>query len=145
MNRRIVLGVLLGLVLIAGAVTVGFYAYQAGVAHGLTESGKLVAEGSAPPEGRVYHYWGGPFFYHRPFGFGFGFLGCLIPFLFFILIFSIIRMIVFGPRHWGGWGYRGHWGPGGWEKGAPPMFEEWHRRAHGNPPGSGNEPPPGPG
>jgi len=142
MNRRIVLGFLIGLVLIAGAATIGFYAYQAGVAQGLVESGKLAVE-PASPEGYVYHYRGGPFFLHHRFGFGFGFLGCLIPFLFFILIFSIIRMIVFGPQHWGGWGYRGHWGPGGWEKGVPPMFEEWHQRAHGGPSGPGNEPPTG--
>src|SRR5262245_44966842 len=142
MTRRIVLAVLLVLVLIAGAAAVGYYAYQAGVAQGLVQSGKVVAPDA--PSGYVYPYWGGPFFYHHPFGFGFGFLGCLIPFLFFILIFSLIRLIVFGPRRWGGWGYR-HWGPGGWEKGVPPMFEEWHQRAHGNPPGSGNEPPRGPG
>lgn len=141
MNRRIVLGILIGLVVIVGAVMVGYYAYQAGIAQGLANSGKVIE--SAPPDGRVYHYWGGPFVFHHPFGFGFGFLGCLIPFLFFALIFSLIRMIVFGPRHWGGWGYR-RWGPGGWEHGAPPMFDEWHRRAHGNPPGPGNEPPAGP-
>jgi hypothetical protein len=142
MNRRIVFGVLLGLVLIAGAVMVGFYAYQAGVAHGLVESGKVFAEGSAPPEGRVYHYWGGPFFHHGPFGFGFGFLGCLIPLLFFFLL----TRLLFWPRRWF-WHYGGpgmHWGHGPGEKGVPPMFEEWHRRAHGSPPGSGNEPPPGP-
>lgn len=133
MNGRIVLGVLITLALIAGAATVGFYAYQAGVAQGVVESGKLTVAPTSP-DGQVYHYWGGPFFYHHPFGFGFGFLGCLIPFLFFILIFSLIRLAVFGPRRWGGWGYR-HWGPGGWEQGVPPPFEEWHRRAHG---GSGS-------
>jgi len=142
MYRRIVLGVLLGLVLIAGAAAIGFYAYQAGIAQGLVQSGKLVAP--APPDGFAYHYWGGPFFFHGPFGFGgFGFLGCLIPFLFFALIFSLIRLIIFGPRRWG-WGYRGHWGSGSWEKGVPPMFEEWHQRAHGDPAGSAGETKTGP-
>lgn len=146
MNRRIVLGVLIGLVLIVGVATMGYYAYQAGVAQGLVESGKLAVE-PASPEGQVYHYRGGPFFLHHRFGFGFGFLGCLIPLLFFFLL----TRLLFWPRRWfWGWGHGGpggHWGHGHgpWEHGAPPMFEEWHRRAHGSPPGSGTEPPPGPG
>jgi len=139
MNRRIVFGFLLGLVLIVGAVTIGFYAYQAGIAQGLAQSGKLVAP--APPAGIVYPYWGGPFFYHGPFGFGgFGFLGCLIPLLFFFLL----TRLLFWPRYWF-WGHRGPGGPGAWEKGVPPKFEEWHRRAHGGPTGSADETPTGPG
>ncbi len=138
MNRRIVLGILIGLLLIVGAVTVGYYAYQAGIAHGLADSGKLVADGSAPPDGHVYHYWGGPFAFHHGFGFGFGFLGCLLPLLFFFLL----SRLLFWPHSWG-WRRPGPWGHGPWEHGAPPMFDEWHRRAHGNPPGPGNEPPAG--
>ena len=55
MNRRIILGVLLALVLIAGAVSLGVYVYNAGVAQGLAHSGKLT---DLPPgaEGRVYPY-----------------------------------------------------------------------------------------
>ena len=128
MNGRIILIGLLVLALLAGAVGVGVYAYNAGVAQGLVQSGKLVA-----PEGGVapYPYYGGPFFFHQPFGFGFGFLGCLFPLLFFFLIFGLLRGIFWrGPwgwRHgWGG-GHHGPWGKGG----VPPMFEEWHRQAHG--------------
>jgi hypothetical protein len=63
---------------------------------------------------------------HRPFGFGFGFLGCLVPILFFLLIFALFRF-AFRPRWGGPWRY------GGWENGQgdiPPGVREWHRRMH---------------
>ncbi|MGH2592750.1 MAG: hypothetical protein ACRDGG_04495 [Anaerolineae bacterium] len=118
MNGRIVLGVVLVLVLIAGAVGIGTYVYNAGVAQGLAESGKLVA----PESGAVPYPYYGPFY--RPFGFGFGFLGLLFPLLFLFLVFGLLRRL-FWRGGWGGGGPRGNW-----EKGVPPMFEEWHRRAH---------------
>lgn len=120
MNGRFFLGILIAVVLIAGLVGIGVYAYNVGVTQGLAQSGKLVAPvtGVAP-----YPFYGGPF-YH-PFGVGFGFLGCLFPLLFFFLIFSLFR---------GLW-WRGHMGWGGrhgpWENGVPSRFEEWHRRSHG--------------
>ena len=125
MKGRIVLTVLLALILIAGLVGAGVYVYNVGVAQGLAESGKL----AAPPMGAApYPYIGGPFFYHRPFGFGF--LGCLFPLLFLLLVFGLLR----GIRHgrWGG-GHGMRHGP--WEKGVPPMFEEWHRKMHEPQPG----------
>ncbi len=118
MDGRFLVRVLLALVLIAGAVGIGVYVYNAGVAQGMADSGKLVApaQGSAP-----YPYYGGPFFF-RPWGFGFGFLGLLFPLLFFFLFFALLRGLLWGGR----WGrYRRHW-----EGDVPPMFEEWHRRAH---------------
>jgi hypothetical protein len=122
MNRKVVLGILLALVLIAGAVSLAVYAYNAGVAQGLVESGKLA---DLPPgaEGRLYPYYGGPFWFHRPFGFGF--FGCFGPLFFILLLFLLIRGL-----WWGGpWGWR-H----GWkyyhEGGVPPAFETWHRQAH---------------
>ncbi len=119
MNGRFVLGVLLAVVLIVGAVGVSVYAYNAGVAQGMVDSGKSVAPaaGVAP-----YPYYGGPFFFH-PFGWGFGFLGCLFPLLFFFLFFGLLRGIFWGGR-WG-WRHNRHW-----ENGAPPMVEEWHRKMH---------------
>lgn len=131
MNGRFVLGILLSLVLIAGLLGIGVYAYDVGVTQGLAQSGKLVAPatGVAP-----YPFYGGPFFFH-PFGFGFGFLGCLFPLLFFFVVFSLFR---------GLW-WRGHMGWGGthgrWETGVPPRFEEWHRRAHGENAGRSEAPP----
>lgn len=123
MNRRIVLGVLLALVLIAGVASLGVYAYNAGIAQGLAESGKLAT--LTPEEGaRLYPYYGGPFWHPRPFGFGF--FGCFGPLLFILLIFLLVRGLVWG----GPWG-RGHgWRHGPWDQGVPPMFDEWHRQAH---------------
>ena len=137
MNRRLVLGIFVVLVLVVGAVAVGGYAYQMGVAQGLANSGKLVApqgDGAVAP-----FVYGAPFFYARPWGWGpgFGFLGCLFPLLGFLLIFALIRGLFWrggwGGRHgWGGHGYgpggQG-FGPGG--QGVPPMFDEWHKKAHG--------------
>jgi hypothetical protein len=116
MNPRIVLRVLFALVVVAAIVGIGVYAYNLGVAQGLAESGKL----ATPSAGFAPHsYYGGPFFF-RPFGFGLA--GCLFPLLFVCLIFALLRGL-FWHKHWGG--HHGHWG-----KGVPPMFEEWHRRAH---------------
>ncbi|OGO47701.1 MAG: hypothetical protein A2W37_09675 [Chloroflexi bacterium RBG_16_63_12] len=130
MNGRTILIGLLVLALLAGAAGVGVYAYNAGVAQGLVQSGKVtVVEGRPGP----YPYYGGPFLF-RPFGFGFGFLGCLFPLLFFFLIFGLLRGLLWrGPWGWRrGWGGGGHHGHGPWGEGSvPPMFEEWHRRAHG--------------
>ena len=125
MNGRFVFGVLLAVVLIVGAVGVGVYAYNAGVAQGMIESGKVVAPatGLAP-----YAYYGGPFFFH-PFGWGFGFLGCLFPLLFFFLFFGLLRGIFWGGR----WGWRHHRHLDSGEHGVPPMVEEWHRKMHEQP------------
>ncbi len=117
MNGRIVLGVLLVLVLIAGAVGMATYSYQMGVAQGMADTGKLVAPaaGAAP-----YPYWGPMFF--RPFGWGFGFIGLLFPLFFLFLIFGLVRG-VFGYGRWGG--HRGMW-----EGRAHQTFDDWHRQAH---------------
>jgi hypothetical protein len=118
MNGRIVLRVLFALVLIAGAVGLGVYVYNAGVAQGLAASGKLVA-----PEGGVapYPYYGGPFFF-RPYSFAFA--GCLFPLLFIFLVMVLLRGI-FWRGHWAWSEHRRRW-----EKGVPPMLEEWHRKMH---------------
>jgi hypothetical protein len=100
------------------AATVGFAAWQAGVAHGIEQSGKIVVAPSGPypapaPYPYPYHYG-----WHRPWGFGFLF----IP-LFFAFWLVLVRG-VFWRRGWygGGW-YGGGCGPRG-------SFEEWHRQAH---------------
>lgn len=102
------------------AVMVGFAAWQAGVAHGIEQSGKIVV---APPSGPApypYPYYG----WHRPWGFGFFF----VPFFFFAFWFLVVRGL-FWRRGWYGGCY--------WPRG---RFEEWHRQAHGR---GGDEPPPG--
>jgi hypothetical protein len=123
MNGRIILGVLLTLVVVAAAVGIGAYAYNVGVVQGMAANGTLRAD--APPAGVVpapRAAYGGHFFYH-PFGMGFGFLSCIFPLLFFFLICALLRGLFWRGR----WGMHHH---GHWEKGYPPMFEEWHRKMH---------------
>ncbi len=130
MKSRIVVAVLVTLALIAGAIGVGAVSFNAGVAQGLAQSGKLAELAQSGAGIGPHAFYGGPMFFHRPFGFGFGFLGCLVPLLFLFLAFSLVRGFMW-RRHWG-WGMHGG-GHGPWSNkdGAPPMFEEWHRRAHG--------------
>jgi hypothetical protein len=136
MNGSTLFRVLAVLVLLAVVVGIGVYAYDVGVAQGIAQNPNLTApsNGVAP-----YPFYGRGFFF-RPFGFGFGFLGCLFPLLFFFLIFGLFRAIFWGGR-WG-WGGPRRWGgPGGqWENGVPSRFEEWHKRAHGENVPPSNEP-----
>ncbi len=122
MNGRIVLRVLFVLVVLAGVAGVGIYAYNLGVAQGLAGS----ASPAAPAPGLApYLYYGRPFFFGP---FGFGFAGCLFPLLFIFLGLILLRGLFWHGR-WGH-GYWGHGPHGRWEQGVPPMFEEWHRKAH---------------
>jgi hypothetical protein len=120
MNGKWLLAIALVLVVIVGAVTLGAYAYNIGLAQGVAQADKL----PAPATGVMpYRFAGGPFFF-RPWGFGFGFLGCLFPLFFFFLFFGLLRMMFWGRR----WGWRGHHGMS--EHGVPHMFEEWHQKMH---------------
>jgi hypothetical protein len=103
------------LVTIAIAVVASILGYQAGLAQGLAATGTAAAPIA-----------------HGPWAFGFGLFGLLIPLLFLFLFFGLARAAFWGG-HWGG-------GPGhhAWDR-TPPMFEEWHRRAHGER-GSGTPP-----
>jgi hypothetical protein len=121
MRRAFVVGLVL-LLALAG-VAIGIGAYHAGYDHGLDQ----VASGA-----RVVHVVGP--------GYG-GFpLGLFLFPLVFIGIFLLLRGAFWGRR----WGGPGSWGPGGgpWNRGQ--MFEDWHRRQHGEgtgePTGSGNQP-----
>ncbi len=103
------------------AVTVGFAAWQAGVAHGIEQSGKIVV----PPSGGPYPY---PYYgWHRPWGFGFGFL--FIP-LFFAFWFFVVRGLF-----WRRAGKGGGCGPRG-------RFDELHRQAHASDAGEAAPPTP---
>jgi hypothetical protein len=117
MNGRVVLAIVLVLVLVGVGAGIGISAYNAGVAQGMVESGKV----AAPAQGFVpYPYYGGPFFHP----FGFGLFGLLIPLFFLFVFFGVLRAIFWRGR-WGGHGMHDRWA-----NGAPPMFEEWHRRMH---------------
>ncbi len=122
---RILWRVLVVLVVVGAIVGLGFYAYNVGLASGQAQA--VPVQGGQVP---VAPY---PYFWH-PF-WGFGFLSCLIPLFLLFLVFGSLRVLFWrGPmgmrRHW-------HHGPWGWRdpegKGVPPFFEEWHRRAHGEP------------
>jgi hypothetical protein len=131
MNDKIGLRIISALVLIAAIAGIGFFAFRAGVAQG---SPVTIQAPSGEPVPAPYPYYGYGMPFHRPFGFGYGF-GCFGPLLALFLLFVALRSFRF--LFWGshfGWGHhhRGPWGRG-WENGAPPMFEEWHKRAHGEP------------
>jgi hypothetical protein len=122
-QRRMLITVALVLVALMVAAAIGTYAYRAGVARGLEDSGKLAAPGTAVP----YPYYYGPFWHPWPF-FGFGFL---FPLLFLFLLFGVLRRAFWGGR------WRGACGAGA--SGVPPRFEEWHRRAHETMPEPGGQ------
>ncbi len=111
MNSNIRWIALLGALLLAAAV--GFWAYQAGVAHGIEQSGKIVVPPAAGPYPYPYPYYG----WHRPWGFGFFF----VPLFFLAFWFLVVRSLFWRRRAW--YGYGGGCGPRG-------RFEEWHRQAH---------------
>jgi len=92
------------------AVAVGVGVYQAGVAQGIAQSGKIIVPPPGPyPYPYPYYGWPGP--WH------FGFFG---PFLFFAFWFLVIRGLFWRRRAW----YGGGCGPYG-------RLDEWHRKAHG--------------
>jgi hypothetical protein len=133
-GNNIGLRIVAALVLIAAIAAIAYFAFQAGVAQGSpitieAQSGETVP---AP-----YPYYG--YGFHRPWGFGFGFFGFLILLFLFFLALRAFRFLFWGPR-WG-WGGHHHHGPWGrhWENSVPPMFEEWHKRAHGEPPAEKKE------
>jgi hypothetical protein len=138
MNDKIGLRIISALVLLAAIAGIAFFAFQAGVTKGspITIQAPSGQEAPAPAPYPFYGYgYGMPF--HRPFGFGLGF-GCFGPLLVLFLLFIALRsfrMLFWGPR-WG-WGqHHGGHGPWGrhWENGVPPMFDEWHKKAHGEQP-----------
>ncbi len=133
MNRRVVSGILITLLVVGALAAVGIYAYSWGVVQGAAQFAGQNAQSVVPEGGAltapVYPY-GPPFYHYGPgfgrWGFGLGPLGCLFPILGFFLLFALLRGFFWRG---GGWG---RYGGGGWGHNGPPqMFEEWHRKAHG--------------
>jgi len=120
MRRWSWIGVLLLAILAGTAIGVG--AYNAGVSHGLAQTGHAVQ--IVREVGPGYGFF--------PFGF------LLFP-LFFFAIFAIARGLFWG-RRWGGHAY-GHGGPEHSAGGGHARFEDWHRRQHER--GSVDHPGPG--
>ena len=144
MNKSIRWPVILAVLLLAAGV--GFWAYQAGVAHGIEQSGKIVfaapaAPGAYPyPSPYPYPYYG----WHGPFGHGY-FFGPLLFLIFGLVVARVILRGLFWRRAgcgpYGGPFYGGY---GGGYRGCGPRgrFEEWHRQAHGQPSGPETGAPP---
>jgi len=133
MNGNAGLRVVSALVLVAVIAAIGYFAYQAGVAQGSPITIEAPS-GETVPAPYPYYGWGMPY-HHRPFGFGFGFFGFLILLFLFFAALRALRFLFWGPRWgWGHHGGHGHGPWGHWENGVPPMFEEWHKRAHGERP-----------
>jgi hypothetical protein len=135
---------IVGALLLAAAV--GFGSYQAGVERGIEQSGKIVvsapmapAPGAYPvPYPYPYPYYG----WHGPWHFGF-----FGPLVFLAFWFIVIRGLFWRRRAWHP-GYAGYAGYGGCGPGGPrgpqgpwSRFDEWHRQAHGQPPGREGEAP----
>jgi hypothetical protein len=127
MDGKIALRIVSALVLIAAIAGIGFFAYQAGVAHGSPVTLQAPSGETAPVPPYPYYGYGYPF--HHPFGFGFGCFGLLIPLFLLFLAAKAFRVLLWGPRF--GWGHHGPWRRGWSEEGVPPMFREMHDRAHG--------------
>ena len=129
---------LIGILILLGLIAAGAYmAYNAGVANGISQAPEVVeaiqqtAENGSPVPpmfdyGYAYPYHHGIGFGH---GFGFGIFHFFGFFIFLFFFFGLLRLIFFR-----GWSHRhhGHWGK--WEGNVPPMFDEWHKRAHGEKP-----------
>jgi len=137
MNGKIGLRIVSALVMFVAIAGIAFFAFQAGIAQGSPVTIQAPEGQVAPMPNSYYGYgYGMPFFH--PLGFGLGCFGLLIPLFLFFLAMRAFRFMFWGPR----WGHmHGHHGPWGrhWEGGAPPMFEEWHKKAHGETTGDKKE------
>lgn len=132
MFKHIVFRVVAALVLLAAVAGIAGFAFNAGVARGAALN--LQAPAAAAGQVLPYYGYGMPTMMHGPF-MGFGLLGLLFPLFLIFLVFGAARRMMWGPRmgwqhmHHGPWGEKGPAGMDGMP--VPPMFAEWHRRAHG--------------
>jgi hypothetical protein len=140
MNRHVVFRILMALVLVGAVIGIGALAYNAGVTQGLALAAVAPAGEAAQAPLPVYLLpYGQP---SVGLG-GFGCFGALMVLFLLFLAFGAARAMLW-PRRWGRhpmhhgpWGAAGTNGTRDWAHGAPPMFDEWHKRAHATP---GDEP-----
>lgn len=119
-NRYLWRALAITAMVIAVAAAIGIGAYNAGVAQGIAESGRVIA----PPAGAPNVY-----VWPRPWGFGFFPFFPIFPLLFLLFFFVVVRGLLWrGPWRGGRAYYR-------YDR-VPPDFDEWHRRAHGERPAS---------
>jgi hypothetical protein len=134
-NGNVGLRIVSALILVAAIAGIAFFAFRAGVAQGspVTIQAPSGQSQTVPaPYPYPYYGWGMPFHAWGPWGFGFGCFGPLIALFLIFIAFRALGFLFWG-RRWG-WG-RHHYGPWGrhGENGVPPMFDEWHKRSHGEP------------
>lgn len=132
-----VLGFLLVIGLIAGA---GMISYKAGMAHGVMQAPAVAAaiekaaeDGQALPPLGYSHGYAPSFYSYGMRGHGFSPFGALCGSIFFLFLFFGFMKMLFFRRMRHGWGFYPHAsGFGDWnDQHVPPMFQEWHKRAHG--------------
>ncbi len=111
MDNRLFRVFAISALLLVGAAAIAIGAYNAGVAQGIAESGRMIAAPAA----------GAPVVFMSPRSWGFGFFP-FFPLFFLFLFFFAVRGLLWRGRWHGGWRHQ--------YEGVPPMFEEWHRRAH---------------
>jgi hypothetical protein len=128
MFKHIVFRIITALVLLALVAGIAGFAFNAGVARGIAMNIPAPASGGQPVP---YYGYGLPYPHMSPF-LGFGFLGLLFPLFLLFILFGAARRMMWG-HHLAGRISQGPWGekgPGG--DFVPPMFAEWHHRAHSN-------------
>ena len=140
-NGSIVLRVIGFLLLIALIIGGGAIVYRAGMAQGISQSPAVAtaivqsAESGQPvpvPPMMYGHGYGYGYPMYRPHH-GFFPFGAICGSIFFLfLIFGLMKLVFFGGMRHRGWEGHKH-GPWSkhWEGDVPPMFDEWHKRAHG--------------
>ena len=124
MKHNLIFKIIAVLVLVGAVIGLGIFSYRAGMSQGLALDPQQFEGGRFPTVPDMA--------YGHP---RIGFFGLLVPLFLMLMAFSAIRALVWGgTRHWHHMhGYRGmHPGAGyGYcERGVPPIFDEWHRRAH---------------
>lgn len=134
---RAIAGFLFTLLFVGVLIAIGGGIYQAGVAQGIVDAGRV-------PAGAAVGYIGGWGFHP------FGFLGLLFPLFFLFLLFGIIRAIFgFGRgRGWshrhgygdGSWYGKGGYGPDGWREERERRMAELHQRLHDEEAARGSNP-----
>lgn len=123
---RAIAGLFFTLLFVGVLLAIGGGIYEAGVAQGIIEAGRVPAGAAVGVPGYGYG-WG----FH-----GFGFLGLLIPLFFLFLLFGIIRAIFGFGGHGRGWSHRhdrdwrGWDGPGSWREDRERRMADMHRRLH---------------
>jgi len=137
---RAIAGLFFTILFFGVLIAIGGGIYQAGVAQGIIDAGRVPAGAAVAVAG---YGWG----FHP-----FGFLGFLFPLLFLFLLFGLIRA-AFGFGRGRGWSHhhgRGDWrgwdrgtGPGGWHEERERRMSELHRRLHEEEAGPGSGSPSG--